>query len=232
MSEDNKMDLGAQLDALDQSEEKFVPIEEVRQLTNAVRAFFQGEFSGPDLELYGELGELARFINRMKSELREFQPNMIADEKIPEASDQLDAIVQQTEKATSRIMDALERVDNVHRDVLERLMCNEPPLDPDVMAGVEDSFTEAGTALTDVYEACNFQDLTGQRIMKIIKALREIERQVLRMVIVFGLKNEESELNESDKMRLEENVDLLEGPQTGNKGMDQDEIDDILSKLL
>jgi chemotaxis protein CheZ len=220
-----------ELEALESSGAEMVPMSQVRTLIGVVRDFFDGNLDPSEVQLYGELGELAKFINGARKELRDFQPGLLKDEKIPEASDQLDAIVKTTEAATGQIMDACERLDSAHQQIRDRLMSANPPIDPDVIAGVEDSLLETQTHITSIYEACNFQDLTGQRIQKITTALREVERQVMRMVIVFGLRKD-NKMDEETKKRFEGDAALLNGPQLPGTGMEQDEIDAILAKLL
>lgn len=227
-----------QLDALGDIKGDSVPAEDVRAFVHLVKEFFAGHF-GPtpegdafDPRLYGELGELAKFINAARKELADVSPGMLQNEQLPEASDQLDEIVKTTEAATQRIMDACEQLQGVSARLRDRMMIIDPPLDPDVAASMEDALQEADSHVISIYEACNFQDITGQRIQKIIKVLREIERQVFRMVIVFGLRNKGEGLEAADRDALENEAALLNGPQKEGEGLDQDDVDDILSKLL
>jgi chemotaxis protein CheZ len=209
-----------------------VPATEVWALVDAVKAMFgqtgKVQHSG---DLYHELGELAKFINGAKKELQEVKSSSLADQQLPTATNHLDAIVQTTEQATSRIMDECDRLNMFHNDLREQLINMDPPLDPDALAGIDDAITQAQTSITHVFEACNFQDITVQRIQKVVKALQEIERQVLRMVVVFGLM-ENHDLDEETKAELQEDAALLQGPQLAGQGLEQDEIDAILSKLL
>jgi chemotaxis protein CheZ len=119
-----------------------------------------------------------------------------------------------------------------HNDMRERLINMDPPLEPDALAGVDDAMNEAAASVTHIYEACNFQDITVQRVQKVVKALQEIERQVLRMVVVFGLMENRNNLDAETTAELQEDAVLLNGPQLNGQGLDQDEIDSILSKLL
>ena len=67
----NKELVQNKIEALEGTKEEFVPIEQVRELTNAIKSLFEGNFEEVNIELYGELGELARFINNAKKELQE-----------------------------------------------------------------------------------------------------------------------------------------------------------------
>ncbi|MFT7433568.1 MAG: chemotaxis protein CheZ [Alphaproteobacteria bacterium] len=207
-----------------------IPAEQVRSLITAVKDLFEGRFESEDVKLYGELGDLAKFINGAKKELRDFQPHVLSDQDIPDASNQLDAIVQQTEKATGSIMDSCEQLEGINQRIIDKLISHDPQLDEDVLASVDDAMVEAQNHVTNIFESCNFQDLTGQRIMKIVKTLKEVERQVLRMVVVFGLQN--TNVEDSDREKLKTEAELLDGPQLPGNSLEQDDIDDILNKLL
>ncbi len=41
-------------------------------------------------------------------------------------------------------------------------------------------------ATTRIYEACSFQDITGQRITKVVATLKTIERKVAHIIGTFG----------------------------------------------
>lgn len=212
-----------------------VPAEQVWDLVKAVKEMF-GQTNGSGIQsasqLYHELGELAKFINAAKKELQQVKDSDIANQKLPSASNHLDAIVQMTEQATSKIMDECDKLSVFHNDLRERLINMDPPLDPDALASVDDGLNEAMTSITRIFEACNFQDITVQRIQKVVKALQEVERQVLRMVVVFGLVQNEQKLDDATKAELKEDAALLNGPQLAGQGLEQDDIDAILSKLL
>ncbi|PIZ31073.1 MAG: hypothetical protein COY40_02975 [Alphaproteobacteria bacterium CG_4_10_14_0_8_um_filter_53_9] len=209
-----------------------IPAKDVADFVSAVKSMF-GRGDKLDGNLFHEIGELAKFINNAKKELQEVQGTNLAEKEIPQASNQLDAIVQMTEQATGRIMDECEGLNTNLETMRDVLLSMDPPLDPDALAGIDGAMTEAAAGVTRVFEACNFQDITGQRIQKVVKALHEIERQVLRMVVVFGLAAKEDTLDDTTKAELAEDRHLLEGPSLpGQGGLEQDDIDDILAKLL
>lgn len=231
-----KLSLMERIALLEQSQKgDMIPAEEVWRLLDSVKEMFGEKVDGvhgQSSELYKELGELAKFINGAKKELQEVRASNIADEHLPNATNHLDAIVQMTEQATGRIMDECDQVTNFHNDAKERLLAAEPAIDPNTLMGVDDALNQAQTSVTHIYEACNFQDITVQRIQKVVKALQEIERQVLRMVVVFGLVENQSKLDEATKQELTEDAALLQGPQLAGQGLEQDDIDAILAKLL
>lgn len=219
MSDKKKENIQDALKKLEASGAEMVPMSQVRELIDAVRGLFQGEFEEVDIELYGELAELARFINEAKKEMRSFQPSELAEKGLPDASDQLDAIVKTTEQATTKIMDNCEEM----QEQINALRAAGAP---------DDALAKFESGITHIFEACNFQDLTGQRIQKIVETLKKVEQHILRMVVVFGMQKKGDSLTEEQKTFLKEEADLLNGPQLPGQSLEQDDIDDILDALL
>lgn len=211
-----------------------VPMEKVKELIAAVQSTLSNEDStgDDDASLYGRIGELAQFISNAKKELQQLNDGDLAEQKIPDASDQLDEVIRMTESATGRIMDGCESIENLHQRLRDQLVYMDPPLDPDALAGIEDCLGEAQASIVSIFEACNFQDVTGQRIQKIVTVLKEVERKILAMVLAFGLKRSEAELDDETKAGLQADADLLNGPSLEGSGLEQDQIDQILAKLL
>lgn len=118
--------------------------------------------------LYMQLQRLADYISTTRNELSSLRPDQVKNDFLPKATDELDAIVEATAAATNRIMDAAEVV----TDVAGR------------MSG-EDS-NKAMAAVTSIYEACTFQDITGQRVTKVINVLKVIEDRLDHMISAMG----------------------------------------------
>ena len=98
----------------------------------------------------------------------ELRPDDINSEHLPAATDELTAIVGSTEQATHTIFEAVEGI--------EALTAK---MDPEVAAQVS-------AAITSVFEACGFQDITGQRITKVVTALQHVESKVDALLHAFG----------------------------------------------
>ncbi len=79
-------------------------------------------------------------------------------------------------------------------------------------------------------EACGFQDLTGQRISKIVRSLRFIEERVDAMTEICGREGIEALASglPSDDEDLKDGV-TLQGPQLPGEAVSQDEIDKLFS---
>jgi len=141
---------------------------EVKDIVREILVSLGGDMSARDMGLYNELEGLARYIQHARREVATIQPEDINTLHIPTANDELDAVVGATEQATFQIFDACDVVSGI--------------------AGAIDAENSAKLtdAVTRIYEACNFQDVTGQRITKVVKALKHIEAKVDMLVTVLG----------------------------------------------
>ena len=219
MAVDNNTDhdIKEDLIALRGERDKVVKVSEISSVVETIMASMKGDLTASDLELYSELQALANYIHDAKSDIAALRPDEVRDEYLPTASDELDAIVQATETATNTIMDATEQVEAV-------------------MEGLdEDQADKLMEATTAIYEACGFQDITGQRITKVVKALKDIEDKIDALVTAFG--SEIDKVKESmpkEEKRPDESVsdgDLLGGPQMSDEASTQDEIDALLASF-
>ena len=209
-------DLEARLQELRQRPDDTVRISEVSEVVESLMSTLKGDLSATDLELYGELEALASYIESAKSEIAALRPDEVRDEYIPTAADELDAIVEATAEATNAIMDATELVEGV----MEHL----DPEDSEVLMD----------ATTRIYEACGFQDITGQRITKVVSALKHIEEKIDALVEAFGQEIERTKPQEPDDKQEAKPVadeDLLNGPQLKDEAKSQEEIDALLASF-
>ncbi|GLS02854.1 hypothetical protein GCM10007859_29010 [Brevundimonas denitrificans] len=130
-------------------------------------------------------------------------------------TDQLDAVVGDTEGATNAILEAVEIIE----DKNESLELN--ATDPDQL-----EITEAiSTAVMKIYEACNFQDITGQRISKVVGTLKFVEDRISTMIDILGGEQELGELERIEQaLHLDGDVEL-NGPRPEGHEISQAEID-------
>jgi len=165
-------------------------------------------------DLFAELEDLAKYIRNAKKEIAALSPDEVKEDFLPTASGELDAIIEATAVATNQIMDSTELIE-------------------EVMAKLDGKdANQLMNATTGIYEACGFQDITGQRITKVVSTLKEIENKVDGLVAVFagsGKKSKKKPTKETQKQITDE--DLLNGPQAKDKAKSQAEIDALLASF-
>lgn len=205
-------DLSMRLDAIRREHGDTVRVDQIADVVRAMLDTMTGDIGGSDLKLYRELESLADYIHSAKAELAALRPGEIKTEFIASATDELDAIVGATEAATNEIMDAAERLEGLA-----------PLMDPEVA----ERMTEITTRM---FEACTFQDITGQRITKVVKVLKDIETRVDSLVAAFGGDMGDAPAETAKKGALTDE-DLLNGPQLPSSAADQAEIDRLLASF-
>ena len=212
-------------------------------------------------EMTGSVKDLALILIDFRKEFKlKIRPHIeeIAMDYIPQTSDQLEGIIETTETAANTIMDNLDRMGQVVGDnkkifsaikqglvrVPGKPVNEKAQLDGETVAqlmpaieSLESSADETTALITDTFTQMSFQDLTGQRLQRIIKLVGEIEDKIKNMVISFGIKLKEREKNPtvtSDELErmVNEKAQALAGPQKKGGGLDQTDIDDLLGDLF
>ena len=128
--------------------------------TDNVIASLRGNLTATAASLLQELEELSRVIATARAEVVALRAEGLDEATIPTATDELAAIVHHTAQATHEILDACEQLESLA-----------PKADGEIADGMT-------TATTRIYEACAFQDITGQRIAKVVNALQTIEARI------------------------------------------------------
>ena len=160
--------------------------------------------------LFNELTRLARFIEAAKRDIAAMHPDEIRQKHLPTATDELDAIVAATAEATGAILDSAEKLTAIVGDA-----------DP----ALRDQIAEQATR---IFEACSFQDITGQRITKVIKTLKQIEAKVGDLVQAFG--DAPPPPARGGKPAGDDEAALLNGPQLPQNAVSQSDIDALFEK--
>ncbi len=182
----------------------------VADVVRAVITAVQGDAPPMETALLSEVEALGRTIANAKAEIAALQVDDITAAQIPFATDELDAIVAHTAAATNAILESCETLDLV----------------AETLSGEAAGRLQAAT--TQIYEACSFQDITGQRITKVVTTLKAIEEKVAQIVSTFGQRGAAAP---SPVVLAEGEAALLNGPQLPAAAMGQSDIDRLLASF-
>jgi len=124
-----------------------------------------------------ELDVIGEAIKQTKEEIVTLQDRGFDDSRITRVASELEAVVAGTEQATNQILKSAEYIDEAARNLSALLKNN---YEKDLVHDVQDRVTE-------IFEACNFQDLTGQRISKVVATLNMVEDHLARMTEIWSV---------------------------------------------
>src|SRR5918996_736588 len=155
-----------------------------------------GNVNDPNRKLYGELGELTRYIENTMRQLRCVEaPVEETTAQLPQASAHLSDLAKLTEEGTHRVMELTEELQDNRRQIpksvgeLAALLPNSRDgMPPERIVAITGLLSDDDKRLMDIMTALSFQDLVAQRIKKIITILDDVEHKLLQMVVVFGAK--------------------------------------------
>ena len=201
-------------------------------------------------ELFEEVGKLTR---QLHSALMDFQVDNrlveLANTEIPDAKERLNYVIDMTEQAANKTMDAVEECLPLADALITNIQTVTPAWDKlmrrdidladfkslchdvqQLMKRSENDSNRLRDLLNQILMAQDFQDLTGQMIRRVIELVREVENNLVSMLTVFG-DQPVSDTKMMQKSNIEAegpilNAELREDVVTG-----QDEVDDLLSSL-
>ncbi|MDX1484115.1 MAG: hypothetical protein R3229_06515 [Alphaproteobacteria bacterium] len=167
-------------------------------------------------QLKKELDALARYIQRVREEIAAIDRPVDEDRSFESMGEQMDAIVGATEEATNRIMTAMESSGSIIEELRERIDA------PDQAALLDRLDANAGA----VFEACAFQDITGQRVSKVAKSITYVEARVAKLIELMGVE-ETAQATVSSEGDGSEDEKLMHGPQLQGEGLSQEDINKL-----
>ncbi|WP_425459583.1 protein phosphatase CheZ [Halomonas nitroreducens] len=211
-------------------------------------------------ELVQRIGHLTRMLRDSMRELGLDKEIERAADAIPDARDRLSYVATMTEQAAERALNAIDRAQPLQDDLNQRAVALDArwaewfaePKELDearelvqdtrsYLAEVPEATQATNKELLEIMMAQDFQDLTGQVIKKMMDVIREIEHQLVQVLIDSVPQGEAREdmqrradgQRENDARRREDG--LLNGPQVKPEAddvvADQDQVDDLLDQL-
>jgi len=206
-------------------------------------------------ELFAEVGKLTR---QLHDSLKTFQVDpqisSLLEDDIPDAKRRLSHVIDMTEQAANKTMDAVETCLPI-ADKLQSGLNNIMPdwqklMTRDLKVGefkalchslngfLRESANDANAlqgSLTEVLMAQGFQDLTGQILRRVIELVREVEDSLIGLLTAFGQTNLQQEERpaaaKKAKAAHEAEGPIIDAGSRDDVVQGQDDVDDLLSSL-
>ena len=197
-----------------------------------------------DENLIHKIAQLTRMLRENMRELGLDQAVRDAAHAIPDARDRLSYVATMTEQAANRVLNAAEQLQPVQEELQNRAVALDKrwqawfdhPVELSearelvddtraMLKEVPETTKATQDALLDIIMAQDFQDLTGQVIMKMLGVVTAIETELVQVLI-----------DSVPAERREEAGSLLNGPEVNPLGKSdvvtsQDQVDDLLDSL-
>jgi chemotaxis protein CheZ len=163
-----------------------------------------------------EIADISGRIRMTKAEIAALRHPLSDEDKFTQATSELGEVVKATEHATNTIMQRAEELDDIIQELRAQLI--------DTYAGQR--VNDMAEIVVGIFEACNFQDLTGQRITKVVRALTFIEERIDAMMRAWNVKEFETMPLPPSITRMDGELEL-HGPQDSQlpENFSQDDID-------
>jgi chemotaxis protein CheZ len=126
--------------------------------------------------LKSELDLIHAAINQTKQEIATLHITGFNGPEMTRVTNELDAVVAGTEQATQNILKAAEDIDQSANSLAAAAKTD---YERGMASDIQDHVVK-------IFEACNFQDLTGQRITKVVSTLKFIETHIVKMMEIWG----------------------------------------------
>jgi chemotaxis protein CheZ len=190
------------------------------QVTQRVLDSYKAQI-GEGQRLKAELDLINDAINRTKHELATVHVTGFDGPQMKRVTNELDAVIGGTEQATQDILNTAEEIDQ-----LANTLCAAVKSDHEkgLASDIQDKVVR-------IFEACNFQDLTGQRINKVVATLKFIEEHINHMMEIWGGMEAFREFAPEAFAEREGDAKLLNGPKLADEAghASQDDIDALFN---
>jgi len=168
-------------------------------------------------KLKSELDLIYAAINRTKQEIATLHITGFNGPEMARVTNELDAVVTGTEQATQNILKAAEDIDQSANAIAAAVKSD---YEKGMASDIQDHVIK-------IFESCNFQDLTGQRITKVVSTLKFIETHIISMMEIWGGIDAFKDYAPAARAERDGDAKLLNGPRlTDDAGhASQDDID-------
>lgn len=192
------------------------PEEVTKQMIDAYKAEMQEA-----VKLKAELDQIWQAIDQTKHEIATLHVTGFKGKQMTRVTHELDAIVTGTEQATEGILSAAEGIDQIASQLSAKLKSTQDK------AAIDDIQQKIIT----VFEHCNFQDLTGQRITKVVNTLKFIEDRIMKMMEIWGGLDSFKDIEVEGIAEATGDAALLNGPKLAEDAghASQDDIDALFN---
>lgn len=164
-----------------------------------------------------EMLQLSEAMQQFRRELASIRHPDAPEDRFVTMADQMDAIVKGTEQSADQILQAAEGISDVIHENRNSLLSVGDGAVADQLEG----------HVASIFEACAFQDLTGQRTAKVVESLKFVDTRINRLVALWGVDKLSKEPMPQGKNTKLPAGEQLDGPALEGQGVSQADVDSL-----
>jgi len=186
-----------------------------------------------DHSINTELAELTKYVEVITNTIRDMEsPVTTTSDQLPQATAHLQDLAKMTEDGAHQVLTLTEAIETnrgtmqIALEQLQQQLRGEQATD---IGRIVQLMKEDERRLMDIHVALSFQDLVAQRVAKLVTILNEVQHKLLKLVVIFGIKQKKAGATTKDDGRGYEMLRQLEESKT--TALQQDLVDDIMSEF-
>ncbi len=165
----------------------------------------------------GLLQEVKKLLDIIESYKNDIESLGSKREGLKSVNKHIELAIKESEEATKKLIDNIMETTKILKNVLEQLT----PTDHERL---KDDLKKGVKLLTESLTLLEFQDILSQRLLKISNFITDLEKEILKILLLFGIKEEKSD---EKREELKEKLEELEW----KKEVSQEDVDDILKQF-
>ncbi len=186
-----------------------------------------------DSSINNELAELSKYVEMITGSIRDMEaPVATTSDQLPQATAHLNDLAKMTEEGTHRVLALTEAIETNRAAMftaLGQLQAGMTGGQATDVRKVVELLKADERRLMDIHVALSFQDLVAQRVAKLVTILNEVQHKLLKLVVIFGIKQKQDGTATKDGGRGSGMLRQLEASKT--TALEQNFVDDILSEF-
>lgn len=214
-------DVIARIDGMEKAVSSNVA-EQIKTLYEKLDVIVEEEGGTNVEQIMAEIVAMNDHITLTKQEVAALKPVDEANTTISIATEELSEVVRSTESAANTILENTELLDQIVVEMKGKISEGDPD-------GITPDIERIEYLSMELLTACSFQDVTGQRITKVVNSLNFIEERLNKMIEIWNIEHGTADPQKIalPKDDTREDKDMLHGPQNETEAMSQDDIDSL-----
>ena len=169
----------------------------------------------------GLLQEVKKLLNIIENYKKDVETLGNKREGIKSINRHIELAIKESEEATKKIIDNIVEITTNLKNILKK-SSNIP--DDGLRKEITTELEKSISKLTESLTLLEFQDIVSQRLLKISGFITELEKEILKILLLFGINEEKSKEKQNE---LREKLEELEW----KKEVSQEDVDDILKQF-